>query len=555
MYNCQRAYNSLFLRRTPMTTHIVRNGSYWGLVFNVGDKIDAAGRYTYVGEDAPSKKMYRRVLVVDAADGKTKSRTLQGIISQSHKSSSTDKSWDRKKRNAKLFQPGDTVGPNGVIFVSYYDDDGNVIPPTASGGRCGLFECVCGNRFISSFANVMGYANSNGTICPSCVAKRKSRLIAEKRREAGRDFSKGDIMDPNGMFEFIEELEPHGKSRMVRVRETDSGMTSIHTMRRICEGMVLTKLQKENKIRNRSRDTFDIGTVIENDKDAFTIVRNVSRPDSDNAFRSDRIVVRRSSDNREFTTTINRIMHNNVSGDRLVDKVDGDVVNKAGVEFVSWCDEQGNEIPDYVTRTGANKKQALFRCSCENRTLFVAPYDYVSRLNRTCPQCMENNSNVGMDKKAQRVKRIVGQPIDPDARFIYMGSDDTATTKNEKCIVKDIVTGEVFSALFKNLRNGTAKPPSECVQNMKRGHNNNRQYGIGDVIGKNNNLKIIAELEPLTYTRKNGKSSIVRRVVCQNLDTGMLFDAPLQDILNGKITGARAKKTFDDYPGVNLAKA
>ena len=68
-------------------------------------------------------------------------------------------------------------------------------------------------------------------------------------------------------------------------------------------------------------------------------------------------------------------------------------------------------------------------------------------------------------------------------------------------------------------------------------------------------MKIVAELEPLTYTRKNGKSSIVRRVVCQNLDTGMLFDAPLQDILNGKITGARAKKTFDDYPDVNLAKA
>ena len=134
-----------------MATYIARSGSYWGLTFNVGDKIDAAGRYTYAGEDEPSKKGYRRVLVVDASDGKTKSRTLQGIISQSHKSGSVDKSWDRKKRNAKLFQPGDEVGPNGVIFVSYYDEDGELIPPTASGGRCGLFECVCGNKFIYFF--------------------------------------------------------------------------------------------------------------------------------------------------------------------------------------------------------------------------------------------------------------------------------------------------------------------------------------------------------------------------------------------------------------------
>ena len=535
-----------------MATYIARSGSYWGLTFNVGDKIDTAGRYTYAGEDEPSKKGYRRVLVVDASDGKTKSRTLQGIISQSHKSGSVDKSWDRKKRNAKLFQPGDEVGPNGVIFVSYYDEDGELIPPTASGGRCGLFECVCGNKFISSFTNVMGYANSNGTMCPSCVAKRKSRLIAEKRREAGKDFSKGDIMDPNGMFEFIEELEAHVKSRMVRVRETDSGMTSVHTMRRICEGMVLTKLQKENKIRNRSRDTFDIGAVIANDKDSFVIVKNVSRPNADDAFRSDRIVVKRASDEREFTTTINRIMHNHVSGDRLVDKANGDVVNKAGVEFVSWCDEHGNDIPDYVTRTGVNKKQALFRCSCDEHTLFVAPYDYVSRLNRMCPQCMKKSSLAVKEKRTQRVQRIVGQPIDPASRFIYIGDDETATTKNKKCIVKDTMTGEVFSALFKNLRNGTAKPPSECMRNMQRGHNNNRQHNIGDVIGKNNNLEIVAELDSLTYARKDGKSSVIRRVICKNLDTGMLFDAPLQDILTGKITGARAKKTPDDYPDIDI---
>lgn len=474
-----------------------------------------------------------------------------------------------KDRKHHVYVRGDLVGNNGVKYLSDCDENGNRIKPLNNKARA-LFECSCGNHFIASFGAVRGYNGTDsytqydGKVCEECTKKRRKQKIDQKRIESLP--SPGDIIDPDGNFElirFMKPLETPVVSQRVLVKEIATGNTFEANYAPIRYGKRLTSKQIEDNASKRQAEleqqraqqtatAYSIGDVIESKRGRFMVVG--LNPDDTDITQRHRVRFKRLSDNREFDAYPEFVKKGICDGTFAVGKRNGDKIGKLGVEFVSWEDEDGNAIPDYIGKTGKHQKQALFRCSCDDHTLFVAPYSAVQENNRLCPKCMEKRM-AEMRKKqgiAHRISRVIGEPIDPDGRYIYLGKDEKATTKKEKCIVKDTVTGEVFSALFRNLRAGTVKPPSEVAKARKAGHDKCRKYAIGDIVSPDGNIRIVAELEPKLYQKNNGTAQAVRQFVFRNIETGALFDGDISAVKRGALNGGYSQKTEADYPGIDI---
>ena len=138
--------------------------------------------------------------------------------------------------------------------------------------------------------------------------------------------------------------------------------------------------------------------------------------------------------------------------------------------------------------------------------------------------------------------------LDPQGRYIYIGEDEHATTKKRKVIVKDSVTGDEFSCIYDKVRQGDVTAPSERASNKTVGYAKTRKYSIGDIIGKDDNIRIVGEMEP--FKASNG--NLTRKFIFRNLKTGKLFDNSIDDVVKGRITGARSKKTEEDYDGYDI---
>ena len=462
------------------------------------------------------------------------------------------------KRVRKTYKRGDFVGKNGVMFLSD-KKDGKPIPPQTNGNAQSLFLCPCGNEFIATISSVIGNKSHDGKLCPECIKARRSKKMKEHDRRKLK-YNVGDLVDPAGHFAYVSEADnSKAHSRRIIVRDVETGNIYNHNLTRLRMGKVpadAEKAKNRKEVAQRQQKYIN-GTIIENQYGKFEVIDDDYTKYTPEGSPTKKIKFKRLSDGKEFIHNIYGLV-NNLNWELMKERETGDVIGACGVEFVSWTDDDGNTFPEYTTNNCTHKKQALFKCSCENHTLFVAPYDYVRDTKRVCPDCMKKRE-IEMRRKqglAHRVPRIVGQPIDPDKRYIYLRPDNQATTRTEKCIVKDTVTGEIFSALFTHLRDGRVKPPSENDQARRNGHNNARKYNIGDIVSPDGNIRIVAELPPKAYEKedkgKGKKTQLVRRFVFRNIRTGKLFEGTMNSVRQGRLTGARAKKIEADYQGIDI---
>ena len=454
----------------------------------------------------------------------------------------------------KKYSYGDVVGPNGVKFISNMLD-GVPIKPTPSGKTRALFECPCGNRFVATFGAVKGYGEENGALCDECTNRRRKELFEQKdlRRLS---FESGDVVDPDGKFEFVKEVtdDSDKTGRRLLVREVDSGNVVEHSLNRLRTGHAKTVAERTENIsaRGKKRRTYRTGYVFETQYGQFEIVDDNPLDEGNRPPSNRHMTFKRLSDGAIFTARASGIIYGKSGGDLIIGHQIGDVIGDNGVVFLGWNDANGNPIPAHVTANGEKYKQGRFKCQCGNE--FISTIHAVAYRNAVCPECLDKRHKEATRKQTEKTKipRIVGEPIDPNNRYIYLGPDNDATTKNEKVIVKDAVTGEVFSALWTRIREGIAQSPSEAEENRKRGHESREKYKVGAIIDPENNIRIVAELPRTEYKKRNGQKQKVRRFVFRNLTTGMLFDGIPGPIVNGTVKGTRANKTEADYPDIDI---
>lgn len=446
---------------------------------------------------------------------------------------------------------GDIIGNNGVKYLGDFDDDGNKIENTAAGHRRGLFECSCGKHFISSFNSVRGSQSNQyeGKLCDICTKKRrdmKCRETREKNAIPPKQYEYGEIVDPDGHFSFVKELEPTSSGRKFLVKDIESNEEVTYLLSTLRRGKALTIKEKQEKTEKqkikRSYRKLEKGDIIGKNK-ALIMQEDLEYYTFDDSSKI-QITVYNTLFNKIATMSLKTALSYNASGERYRSLYNnGDIVTESGTKFIEWCDVDGNSI---LLKEGEQiGEYARFECNCSEHNIFIAKWNAVRDRDRQCPKCMEKR------EKQSRIhnglsRKLIFEPgidaVDPNGRYIYLKEDTEATTKKRKVIVRDKETGEEFSYQFDKLRQGTVIPPSEVKKKRKQGTDKNQKYNIGDIVGKNQNIRIIGEMEPDMI-----KGSPVRHFIFKNLKTGYLFDSVLQPVKSGLVTGKRSKKTEQDY--------
>lgn len=461
------------------------------------------------------------------------------------------RSFYKKKRVPIII--GDVIGNNGVKYISDFDDNGNKIE-SPKWRRRALFECPCGNHFISTFTSVRGSKSNGyeGKLCDECSKKRRQEKMAETRSKCpslqSRQYKAGEYVDPDEKFRFVEEVPSNtpGERRIIVIDDGDNQFT--FNLSYLRSGKAKTKAERDEQKKEKAYRKISKGDVIGVDK-CLVAQHDVEYYTYDD-YSKISIDVYNTLTYKYYKIKLSTALMSHTTGTSgAAVHQKGETVGKAGVTFLEWCDEHGMPVKT-DKKEGIVSKYARFCCSCEKHNEFVAEWKKVRDGKRQCPECMEHREKESRRKNglSHRLNFALGDPIDPNGRYLYVSEDTKTLTKKRKVIVRDSVTDEEFSCLYDKVRQGDIVPPSEKIVNKSNGYKKMRKYEIGDLVGKDDNIRIVGEMEP--FKASNG--NLTRKFIFRNLKTGKLFDNSIDDVVKGRITGARSKKTEEDYDGYDI---
>lgn len=444
---------------------------------------------------------------------------------------------------------GDIIGGNGVKYISDFDDQGNKITPSGK-KRHALFECACGNHFISSFASVRGSKSNNyeGKVCSECTKSRRAHKFNEVKQHRlprpVKQYKAGEYVDPENKFRFVEENRCNTRNRSMVVEDPEGNQFTF-SLPYLLSGRAKIQAERDAARNQRYQRKICKGDVIGIDR-CLVAQHDVEYHTYDD-YGKIPIKVYNSKTGRTYEIKLSTALRSHTTGTRgIAVHKSGEVVGKAGVVFLRWCDEQGNAI-DIEDAVGIVSEYAHFRCSCREKTEFIAEWRRVRDGEKQCPACMQRRKEEGCRKNghAHKITFLKDEPVDPNGKYVYVGEDDDAHTNKRKIIIKSIETGEEFSYPLDKVRQGNIMPPSQAKANRRLGHDANQKYKVGDIItNSKGSYCIIGELD----AQINSQGNPLRRFVFQNLLTGYLFDSVMQPVKSGLVTGARSKKTRSDYP-------
>lgn len=464
-----------------------------------------------------------------------------------------------REKKKGVYKEGDVVGPNGVIFVSEYIN-GKLIEPQNK-KRQGLFQCSCEKhtQFIATFSSVLGGKGYNGKICDECTSKRRKELLKnlpKQHREPIKNeyiYKQGDILDKNGKFAFHSEINDTNiditnRFRMVNFTDTDNPdavrQAKLSSLRSGKIKTIKEQLERKEKRRQRKLNKGDIIGVENN----LIVQEDIEYT---NATMKDKTVrVYNTDTNKEYQVKLPTALYSKTTG-IYAGYIIGTKIDDTELVLLDWCDKEGNTTE--LQEGCSVGEYAKFQCDCEDKTIFVAKWNLVMHGHKSrCPKCMEKRAKEARRKNGLS-RKLIFEPgvdtVDPDGIYLYIGEDTESKTKKRKIIIRNKETGEEFSYRFDEARQGNITPPSQAEKNKQQMYETNQQYKIGTVISAKNSLFcIIGETEPVI----NSCGNPVRNFVFQNIQKEKIFDSTMQPVKSGLVTGARSKKTRDDYPGVSL---
>lgn len=125
-----------------------------------------------------------------------------------------------------------------------------------------------------------------------------------------------------------------------------------------------------------------------------------------------------------------------------------------------------------------------------------------------------------------------GDYVDPKKKFIFLDYLPGKYLVQEEC------SGYIFSATRWSLHNGQIA----CAPQRRSEYrsNLNRKYHVGDILGPDNNIKMIDDsIDYGCIITKNGKK--VRKYLWENIDIHIQFVATVSSVLSGHIQGVKGK--------------
>lgn len=215
---------------------------------------------------------------------------------------------------------------------------------------------------------------------------------------------------------------------------------------------------------------------------------------------------------------------------------EGELVCNGAFRFLRYANKNEKEK--------APKSYKKFRCGifecqqCSQHTIFLAP---ICRLLngdiKHCPNC----ANEARHNKKLKYVYQYGDYIGSSKNLVFIREAGRDNSKCRLVEVQDLSDGIIFTARLSHILSGrtTSSPQSvarernERFAECKKSLNLPRKYEVGDILGPENNILFVKELQPI----REPSGHLRRMGIFKNLQTGIEVKTLLKSIISGDNSG------------------